>query len=50
MGKEVGLREGCGHAELSKCGAEEFPLDLGVLMSTQRWPFVQGSPGQEGRD
>lgn len=41
-----GTEEGCVHAEFS----EGFPLVLGGLMNTQRWPFVQGAPGQEGRD
>lgn len=49
-GNGVGLREGCVHAEFSKCGDEGFPLVLGGLMNTQRWPFVQGAPGQDGRD
>lgn len=35
-GDGVGLREGCVHAEFSKCGDEGFPLVLGGLMNTQR--------------
>lgn len=42
-GKGVGLREGCVHAEFSKCRDEGLPLVLGGLMNTQRWPFVQGT-------
>lgn len=45
-----GTEEGCVHAEFSKCGDEGFPLILGGLMNTQRWPFVQGASGQEGRN
>lgn len=39
----MGPREGCVHAEFSKCRDEGFPFVLGGLMNTQRWPFVQGT-------